>query len=372
MNIKAKPGSGSVRVPVTVRHTLRKTFHTWVTVILFISSLTAQDIHFSQFYNAPSILSPGLTGIFNGDTRFTGLYRNQWRSVPVDYMTFSGAVDKKFAGRNIEEGFFSGGLAFNYDQAGLSKLRLINFSLSGSYTKKFSPRVFATLGAQLGVGQRSFKIDDLTFDNQYDELREWYDPSLPTGEDFSNTGNFYIDFSAGYNLRFQALNDNALVDRLTKRSKLDIGIGVFHLNKPDQGFQDAPKSPISIRLSPYAMGTIQLGNSFDLLVNLNAQFQKPYRQYVGELGAKIHINRQLGRQVALILGAGYRFNDDFGDAYYPTVELQYNSLKVGFSYDINISDFEVATQKRGGPEISVHYIIKKVKPLPAFKICPLI
>jgi type IX secretion system PorP/SprF family membrane protein len=372
MNIKAKPGTDFGQLPAIVRHTLRKTTHIWIMMILFISSLTAQDIHFSQFYNAPSILSPGLTGIFNGDTRITGLYRNQWRSVPVDYMTFSGAVDKKFAGRNIAEGFFAGGLSFNYDQAGLSKLRLINFNLSGSYTKKFSEGVFATLGAQVGLGQRSFKTDALTFDNQYDPLREWYDPALPTGEDFSNTGNLYIDFSAGYNLRFQALNDNALVDRLTKRSKLDIGIGVFHLNKPDQSFLDSPKSPLSIRLSPYALGTLQLGNSVDLIANFSAQFQKPYREYVGLLGGKIHINRQLGRQVALQLGIGYRFNNEFGDAYYPAAELQFNSLKVAFSYDINISEFDVATQRRGGPEISVQYIIKKVKPLPAFKICPLI
>jgi hypothetical protein len=45
---------------------------------------------------------------------------------------------------------------------------------------------------------------------------------------------------------------------------------------------------------------------------------------------------------------------------------------VGFSWDVNVSGFSAATNRNGGPEFTVRYIIHKVYPLKAFKACPLI
>ena len=44
-------------------------------------SLSAQDIHFSQFYSSPLNLNPALTGVMNSSVRLVGNYRNQWASV---------------------------------------------------------------------------------------------------------------------------------------------------------------------------------------------------------------------------------------------------------------------------------------------------
>ncbi|HRF37497.1 MAG TPA: hypothetical protein PK198_01815, partial [Saprospiraceae bacterium] len=56
----------------------------------------------------------------------------------------------------------------------------------------------------------------------------------------------------------------------------------------------------------------------------------------------------------------------------PGIELTYDRWMAGFTYDINISPFNVATNRRGGPEFSLRYIIAKVPALGAFKVCPLI
>ncbi|GJM33535.1 MAG: hypothetical protein DHS20C18_25360 [Saprospiraceae bacterium] len=316
-------------------------------------------------------MNPALTGIFRGDARVMANYRSQWTSVPVDYMTFTGAFDKKFLQRTGRKGYWSGGLAFNYDQAGLAKLRLINLGLSAAYTKDFSETFFGTLGGALSIGQRSFKIDDLTFDRQYDTGVGVYNPGLPTQEDFDHTSRIFPDLALGLNFRWQSKQTDMLVDRLDKRSKLDFGVGIHHLLRPDQSFQNADEAKLPIRLSPYLMGTLMLAGPLDLIGNFNAQFQKPYTEYVGMLGLKVHFNRNLGRQLAVQLDFGYRFND-FGDAFYPGVELFYNGWELGFTYDVNVSDFKLATNKRGGPELSLRYIIRHVRPLPAFKICPLI
>ena len=42
------------------------------------SELKAQDIHFSQFYNAPLTVNPALTGRIPGSYRVVINYRNQW------------------------------------------------------------------------------------------------------------------------------------------------------------------------------------------------------------------------------------------------------------------------------------------------------
>jgi hypothetical protein len=51
--------------------------------------LFAQDIHFSQFDGALLNISPAYTGVFDGDYRFSAIYRSQWQAVPVGYSTFN-------------------------------------------------------------------------------------------------------------------------------------------------------------------------------------------------------------------------------------------------------------------------------------------
>src|SRR5579862_4264405 len=48
-----------------------------------------QDLHFSQFFEAPLLRNPSLAGIFTGDYRVQGVYRDQWNSVTDGYRTGS-------------------------------------------------------------------------------------------------------------------------------------------------------------------------------------------------------------------------------------------------------------------------------------------
>ena len=49
----------------------------------------AQDLHFSQFFEAPLLRNPSLAGIFNGDVRVQMVYRDQWNSFTNAYRTGS-------------------------------------------------------------------------------------------------------------------------------------------------------------------------------------------------------------------------------------------------------------------------------------------
>ncbi len=352
---------------------LKTIFYPIILMLLSCWTLQAQDIHYSQFYNAPTSLNPALTGVFRGCERLNGNYRSQWRAVPVDYLTFTLGADKKFYPKDSEKnGLFSAGLTFNYDKAGLANLQLAQLGLRGAYAHRLSSFAFLSVGAELAGINRSFDPGDLTWDEQFDPGRGQVDPTIP-GESFSSTNRTFLSVSTGLNVRLQNLSDADLVDDGSKRSKLDIGVGIFHVNRPDQSFKDfGAKSRLFMRWSPYAMGVVQLGGKrvpFDAVGSITWQFQGPYEEKLGMLGLRWHADMQPDNQIWFQLGAGYRF-DDFGDAVFPAFEVLYRGLHVGGNYDINVSSFNVATKRRGGFEISARYEFNCAPKL--IRVCPFI
>ncbi|MEO8591301.1 MAG: type IX secretion system membrane protein PorP/SprF, partial [Flavobacteriales bacterium] len=101
----------------------------WLAVLIVLvapRALRAQDIHFSQFFNAPLALGPGNIGVFDGDYRVNGLFRQQWRSVTTPYRTFAlGGDAANFQG---VQGLGVGAWLFN-DRAGDSHLNQFHLSV---------------------------------------------------------------------------------------------------------------------------------------------------------------------------------------------------------------------------------------------------
>jgi len=82
------------------------------------------------------------------------------------------------------------------------------------------------------------------------------------------------------------------------------------------------------------------------------------------------VNRQRGKEFAIMAAVGLRFNE-FSDAWFPMLELQFREqLRVSASYDVNVSDFQVATNRNGGFELSVRYLFRNICPIPNVKFCP--
>ena len=72
--------------------------------ILSAGFVSAQDIHFSQFFEAPLYRNPALAGIVNADVRVQTVYRSQWNSIANAYKTTSlNAESWKVAGAPATE-----------------------------------------------------------------------------------------------------------------------------------------------------------------------------------------------------------------------------------------------------------------------------
>ena len=324
----------------------------------------AQDIHFSQFGNAPLNLNPGLAGVFGGDLRFGANWREQWRSVPVPYTTLSGTVENKFYHqKGVYNRYFTGGLIINYDQQGSLELTTMHIGLPISYTAPLAKAHYLTLGVMPAFAQRSFGTEKITTDAQWNGL--FFDPFGDTreGELFASNNLKYFDLSAGVNYRMQALK---------RRDWFDMGIALHHVNRPAHDFW-SPNNTVRLsqRLTAYGMANIQISEKdLDLVLQVLFQQQGGYQKIIYGFGGLWHLTPDRRyQQLAIKVGVNHRAR--YNDAVLPYLELHYNTWIIGGSWDFNLSPFKSATSRRGGPELSFRYRLYRVKPLP-FKSCPII
>ena len=228
--------------------------------LLGISPLVAQnEIHYSMFYNAPLTLSPGLTSVFNGDNRFIGNYRSQWRKVPVPYTTVSLSYDQKIYPKRKSAFFYGAGANLNYDFAGDGKFTTINLNLLGSFTWIAKDWLLITPGVNIGVGQRSLQSAGLNFNDQWNGDEVVLNPSTGEKIDLGSRSFWYPDFGGGLNFRFQK----------NMRTRVDLGGSINHLNKPRMNFYDGDKTTLPNSYAVYIMPSIQLANPLDIMVNFN-------------------------------------------------------------------------------------------------------
>jgi type IX secretion system PorP/SprF family membrane protein len=339
--------------------------------ILFIAFLVgsflpgkAQDIHFSQFGNAPLNLNPALNGVFGGDMRFGVSWRDQWRSVPVPFTTLAATFENKFYHeRGKYNRYFTGGLVLNYDKQGSLELTTLNIGIPISYTAPLAKEHYLTLGIMPAFGQRSFGTDKLTTDAQWNGL--FFDPFGDTreGELFVNNNLKYFDLSAGLNYRYQSIE---------RRDWVDVGVALHHINRPDHDFwTQGDDVRLSSRFSLYALGNLQITpKRLDLVLQGLYQRQGGYEKIIYGIGGQIYLTPERRYREMSVQG-GIRYRARYNDAVIPYLELHYNTWILGGSWDFNISDFKPATSFRGGPELTFRYRLYRVKPLP-FKSCPII
>lgn len=330
-------------------------------ICLFSLNLSGQDIHHSQFYTSPLNVNPALTGVFNGDNRYTANARSQWFvDELVKYLTFTGSFDKRFYPKRWDKkGMWNGGILFNFDQAGDSKLGFGHLGISGSYAYPITRNNIISLGAMVGGTQRSFNQNALRWGEQYNPL----DPKHPNlnqlTEDLSNRSNAFLDISSGINYRWQK----------SKRTKVDFGVSAYHLNQPKQEFfKQSSSTKLPIRFNLNLTPSIAILHNLDILLHAQYQNQKPYQETVIGGYAKWYVSNQAYKQLALLFGLAARIKDA---AYIPKFAVEYNQWNLGLSYDINTSPWKIATRQRGGPELSLIYIMTKSRPLEQLKACPI-
>lgn len=322
--------------------------------ILGSLQLAAQDLHFSQNHFQPLYQNPAATAVFTGKYRAAAIHRAQWRTVPVNFQTTGASFDAKALARGTYN--IGVGLLVQRDEAGDAALSWTQIGLSAAVAHALGESQAVSVGVSAGMAQRTFDISNLKFKNQWNG--ELFDASLPSKEAFQNSSKFRPTLAAGANYHFQ---------KRGSRNQLDFGFAVSHLNRPVVSFRDDVAAKLPMRLTAGGLGYAQMSARQDLVAFAN--FSKMAKNQAVLLGAgyRFWLSNLTGRMVGLQLTGAFRLDD----AIIPAVQIEFNGWTVGASYDLNISDFSVATGRRGGFELGALYRFVPVPPPSAFKVCPI-
>jgi type IX secretion system PorP/SprF family membrane protein len=312
----------------------------------------AQDIHWSQFNDNPIFQNPANAGNFKGDYRFISNYRNQWRSVTVPFSTLNFSSDLKL-NKFQKIGL---GLLFFHDGTGDGKFKTVEFQSNISYKLNLTKdeKHLLRTGLNIGVNHRQVNFNLLSFDNQYNGIN--YDPTLPTNEVYSSQRNTNLSLGAGAIYEYK-------IDEIQKISS---GIGVYNLNRPNQGFyNEVVKRDIRTCISIKSIKKINY--DLNLLPSIQLSFQGKYKEIVIGSSLKYTLIDKPREYRAVYAGLWFRNRD----ALYLTAGIDYQNWFAGLSYDINVSKLVPASNLRGGFEIAIRYIIFSFKPKKVVhRICP--
>jgi type IX secretion system PorP/SprF family membrane protein len=322
---------------------MKKLFYLLCFLIYFGSIVCAQDIHLSQFFETPLLRNPALAGIFTGDVRVQGVYRDQWRAVGYAYTTKTLSAEYKFVLPESND-YMTVGLQAFYDMAGATRLNTVELLPAINFHKSLSAdkNMFLSAGFAAGVVQRNFDDKKLTFDNQY--FNGSFDPTAPSGENFSYFKARFADLATGLSFNSSLFNGGNFY----------LGASVYHFNKPAKRYNE-----VQFFLEPKFQGNAgvktPLGVQTELLFEANYLKQGSYSETIagGELMYYLTDMSESANIKSLAFGAGafIRLND----AIIPVLKLNYNNMEVSFSYDVNISRLSAATTGRGGYEVSLSY-----------------
>ena len=333
---------------------MRKLF-LFLTVLLVTGTLKAQDPHFSQFFASPLTLNPAFTGKFDGIWRLAANHRDQWPSIPKAYVTTSASIDFPILRSKVPEGdVFGVGFSGVSDASANSQLKLSYGSISLSYHKALDENGYNTIGAGFQGTYSSLNLDisKLTFE----DMLQQNGFTGSTHEVLTNGNNQnYVDVNAGllYSGSTNGLNNFYL------------GASMYHINKPKVSFLDNSWY-LTGRVTVHAGGTFPINDMLSLSTSVIHQRQNKASETM--LGAALGIgaNSDAERPTTVSIGSWMRVND----AIIPYIGLEFGGLRIGATYDVNISSLKAATSARGGSEISIIYIRKPLEekgiPCPKF------
>lgn len=330
------------------------------TTVVLVLMLTvclskSQDIHFSQFNEAPLLVNPALTGFFDGSHRLQLNYKNQWRSVNNAYNTYAMGYDVVvIRGRN-SSGFLAVGAAFFSDVSGDVDLKTASGQLNIAYHLKLNESQMLAAGIYGGFGQRSLNQQNMQWSSQYNSS-SGFDATLPSNEVVAFESVGYVDFGFGMNW---SLVHNSSSNSSNDGLKINAGFSLNHVNQPDFDFIGNADESLNLKMVAHSRALIGLScSNMALVPSVYFQIQGTQKEILPGFMLRYMLREQSHytgfiSDAYLSIGGMYRTSD----ALILNAMVEINDFALGMSYDINVSELSVATSGKGGFEFALRYSI---------------
>lgn len=319
-----------------MKHLYLKAFSLVLSLQFFLCSV-AQDLHFSQFFEAPLYRNPALAGIVAADVRVQTVYRSQWNSIANAYKTTSLNAEYKMPVSGDD--FLTIGAQVFHDKAGTTNLTSSHFLPAINYHKSLSTErnMYLSLGFTGGFVQRSVDRSKMTTNSTYEGQGDGETALLQS----SYT---YMDGSAGISFNTQ-LNDNP-------ENNLVLGVAYHHFNRPKASFFNDAAVSVLPKVVMSADARFVMGEQFTGTIYNDHVRQGAYRETISGM----LVGYKVGAYTAepdLVLRAGTFYR--WGDALIPVLQMDYRPFSISLSYDVNMSKLAATSFGRGGYELAVTY-----------------
>ena len=315
-----------------------------------IKKVQAQvDPHFTQYYVHTSWLNPALTGLFDGDYRVAGIYRNQWGNVSSPFLTMGASAEMAATAKNINLGVNvinqkAGDGGFGYTTA------YGNFNYTGvRFGAQENHRV--AMAIQMGLIQRRFNPSKLVFSDQWNPVTGIM---RPTAETFNKTSSLSFDAGAGF-LYYDATPG--------KKANVFAGFSASHITQPVNEFSADGNEKMPVRYTGHAGVRIVINEMLSLTPN--ALYLRQGTAEEKMLG--MYARMRAAATTDVMLGMNYRFKD----AIAAHAGFTWNNLVFSMSYDINTSQLGKMVNGTNSFEVSISYTGHKKAKTPEVEfICP--
>lgn len=298
----------------------------------------SQDLHFSQFFEAPLLRNPSLAGIFTGDIRVQAVYRDQWNSVTNAYKTGSLNGEYKMPIGKAND-FVTAGLQLLYDRAGSVSWVSTHILPALNYHKSLSVErnSYLSLGFMGGMVQRQFDRSKMTTNSMYDGLGD--------GETFVEPTYKYIDASVGMSYNTQ-LNEN--ID-----NNIFLGLAYHHFTKPKNSFYRNATAELDPKWVASAGVKFSVTPGSYITLQADHSRQGQFQETIAGALYGIKLGPELDKPLYTVHGGAFiRWND----ALIPVIKVDYNPFAFTLSYDVNISKLKTSSYGRGGFELGLSYV----------------
>ncbi len=313
-----------------------------ISVLSIFSKLgNSQDIHFSQYTEAPLLLNPALTGPDNGDWRAGLNYRKQWTKVSIPYNTVNVFVDKKvFIYSKV---IMLGGYVI-VDQVSSNGLKKTSIAPSVAYRFNYLKNTFH-IGIQPGLG--FYSLDkSLTYPDQFNYETGTFDNSVPTDDIPGKYSKVFPDIALGVNW-----------GRPVYGIHPDIGLAFYHLNSPKTSiYSEDSKLRIPVKTLVSLKVPVQIIRFIEAIPSALIIRQRKSQELIMGTNVEFNTSQLSGRVDKLLAGIHYRNSKLKGmHSVIFLGGIEINNFRIMASYDENYNSVKNQASFGSTFELSIIY-----------------
>lgn len=308
-----------------------------ITSLILLSStgVMAQDAHFSQFYANPLYLNPAFAGT-NVCPRITLNFRDQWPSMKGTFMSFSGSYDQHFDKIAGGIGVMAFGDRCGHDATIQSYEASFMYSFKVKVSKKFNMR----FALQFSYLTYLLDVNNLTFGDMIDPKYGFIYQTNENLSSWNNTTDHSFDLAAGF---------------LGYTKHFYFGYAAHHLNMPYISFIQEERYRLPMKHTAHVGASFDLKrkskkehNFGDISLSPNIVFQ--YQGGLCYMSEGLYLSLY-----PVTLGTWLRHSFKNVDAVIFTAGIEYNFIKVGYSYDLTVS--KLVNLTGGAHEVTLQFLL---------------